>query len=158
VTKAATCLWFKSEAEEATRFYVETIPGSSLDRIVPYPMDIPHGKTGETMMTQFRLGGRDFMALNGNPSFPFTPAVSVALEFDGQAEVDRVWDALLVGGEAMACGWLKDRYGLAWQIVPKAMIRMLLDEDRTKVRRVFEAMTQMVKLDEAALVRAFEGR
>ena len=157
MTKAATCLWFKSEAEEATRFYVETIPGSSLDRIVPYPMDIPHGKTGETMMTQFRLGGRDFMALNGNPSFPFTPAVSVALELDGQAEVDRVWDALLVGGEAMACGWLKDRYGLAWQIVPKAMIRMLLDEDRTKVRRVFEAMTQMVKLDEATLVRAFEG-
>ena len=155
----APCLWFDGKAEEAARFYVSLLPDSRIDGILPYSIDAPGGspRAGEVMMVEFTLSGRPYLALNGGPHFTFTPAISLAVSCRDQREVDRIWDALLEGGTVMQCGWITDRYGVTWQIVPKAFTEMLKDADIVRVRRVTEAMMTMVKLDLPALQDAFDG-
>lgn len=153
----APCLWFDGKAEEAARFYVSLLPNSRIDSVLPYTVETPGGKPGEVMLVEFTLAGSAYLALNGGPYFKFTPAISLSVTCADQAELDRLWDALLDGGTPMECGWLTDRYGVSWQIVPEAMTRMIKDKDSAKVRRVMEAMMTMVKLDIATLERAYHG-
>jgi predicted 3-demethylubiquinone-9 3-methyltransferase (glyoxalase superfamily) len=157
VRKIAPCLWFGGKAEEAARFYVSLLPDSRIDAVVPYSMDLPGGSPGDVMMVEFTLAGQAYLALNGNPSFQFTPAVSFAVGCADQAEVDRLWDALCEGGSPGRCGWLTDRFGVSWQIVPTALIAMMKDEDVARVRRVTQAMLPMSKLDLRALRAAFDN-
>jgi len=152
------CLWFDKNAEEAARFYASIFPESRVDHVQRSPTDYPNGKAGDPILIEFTLGGRPFQGLNGGPNVPFTQAVSFAIECADQAEVDRYWDALTAdGGEPVACGWCKDRFGLSWQVVPKRMIELLADPDPGRARRAMEAMMGMVKLDVAALERAADG-
>jgi len=152
-------LWFDGNAEEAANFYVSLLPGSRVDEIVRSPADNPGTKQGEVIVVDFTLAGRKFSGLNGGPQFKFTEAVSFAVRCKDQAEVDRLWDALTAdGGEPVQCGWLRDRFGLSWQIVPEEMYDYLSSPDRDASRRAFEAMMGMVKLDAAELRRAFEGK
>lgn len=151
------CLWFDGKAEEAARFYVSLLPDSRIDAILPYSVETPGGKPGDVMSVEFTLAGARYMALNGGPFFRFTPAISLFVPCADQAEVDRLWDALSDGGAPMQCGWVTDRYGVSWQIVPKALGEMLKDRDAAKVRRVTEALLQMVKLDIGELEKAFRG-
>lgn len=146
------CLWFDGRAEEAARFYVGIFPDSRIDRLTPGPTDWPSGKAGEVVTVEFTLAGRPFLALNGGPGVPFTEAVSMSVPCADQAEVDRYWEALLVdGGRPMQCGWLADRYGLRWQIVPDILPRTLGGEDRAAAARAFQAMMTMVKIDVAGI-------
>ncbi|HXI20791.1 MAG TPA: VOC family protein [Gemmatimonadales bacterium] len=146
-------LWFDGRAEEAMQFYTAIFPNSrilSLSRA---------GAAGPVISGTFELAGRPFMALNGGPTYQFTPAISLFVSCRTQAEIDDYWDRLLAGGgEPTRCGWLKDRFGLSWQVVPTVLGRLLGDPDREKAGRAMQAMLQMVKLDIAALERAFEGR
>lgn len=158
MSKITPCLWFDGKAEEAANFYVSLLPDSRIDKIMRAPADYPDGKAGSVLTVEFTLAGHQFMGLNGGPQFPFTEAVSFTIDCKDQAEVDRYWDALIEGGGApVQCGWLKDRYGLSWQIVPDILPRLMADPDRAKARRVMEAMMEMVKLDVAAIQRAYEG-
>lgn len=158
MSRIAPCLWFDGQAEEAAKFYVSVIPDSRIDEVVRAPADYPSGSAGSVLVVEFTLGGRPFSALNGGPEFKFNEAVSFMIDCADQAEVDRLWDALCSdGGTPVQCGWLRDRYGLSWQIVPTALKRMLADPDREKARRAMEAMMGMVKLDIAALQRAYAG-
>ena len=157
MSKIAPCLWFKDEAEEAAKFYVSLLPDSKILYVQKNVMDSPGGKSGTVLIVEFELAGQRFQALNGNPQFEFNHAISVSVDCKDQAEVDRLWAALLKGGEAVACGWIKDRYGVSWQIVPSVLPKMLADPDRTKAQRVMTAMMDMVKLDIAALQRAYDG-
>jgi len=158
MSKIAPCLWFDGKAEEAARFYVSLLPDSRIDAVLPYTVETPGGKPGDVMLVEFTLAGSPYLALNGGPNFQFTPAMSLFLNCADQAEVDRLWNTLLEGGTPMACGWITDRYGISWQIVPEAMTRMIKDKDPAKVRRVMEAMMTMVKLDLATLEKAYEGK
>ncbi|WP_243369363.1 VOC family protein [Microvirga solisilvae] len=153
----APCLWFDGKAEEAARYYVSLLPDSRIDAVLPYTVETPGGKLGDVMLVELTLAGSPYLALNGGPNFQFTPAISFFVNCVDQAEVDRLWNTLLDGGTPMACGWITDRYGISWQIVPEAMTRMIKDKDPAKVRRVMEAMMTMVKLDLAALERAYRG-
>ncbi len=156
--KITPCLWFNHDAEEAANFYVSLLPDSRIDDIVRSPADYPNGREGDVITVDFTLAGRQYQALNGGPQFPFTEAVSFMIHCEDQAEVDRLWDVLTAdGGEPVRCGWLKDRYGLRWQICPEEMLQMLASEDRAGARRAFEAMMGMVKLDLAELKTAFAG-
>ena len=157
--KVFPCLWFDGDAEEAANFYVSLLPDSRVDEVVRSPADNPSMKEGGVLVVDFTLAGRKFSGLNGGPNFKFNEAVSFAVRCKDQAEVDRLWDALAAdGGEPVQCGWLKDRFGLSWQIVPEEMYEMLSSPDRDGARRAMEAMLKMVKLDLAELKRAFEGR
>jgi predicted 3-demethylubiquinone-9 3-methyltransferase (glyoxalase superfamily) len=151
------CLWFDGKAEEAAEFYVSLLPDSRIDTVHRGALDWPGGAKGDVLMVEFTLAGRPHMALNGGPYFQFTPALSLAVDCADQAEVDRLWDALSAGGSTMECGWLTDRYGLAWQITPARLTEMMRDPDAAKVERVFRAMFTMVKLDLAALEAAYAG-
>lgn len=151
-------LWYAKEAEEAARFYASIFPDSRVDRVTPLPVESPSGPAGSVKMVDFTLFGQPFMAISAGPLDPFNHAISFMVLCDDQAEVDRYWDALLDGGSPEQCGWLKDKYGLSWQIVPAAFIEMMGDPDREGVRRAAEAMMKMVKLDLAALKAAYEGR
>src|SRR3546814_833565 len=124
---------------------------------LPYSVETPGGKPGDVMSVEFTLAGQSYMALNGGPYFQFTPAISFFVDCADQAEVDRLWDALSDGGSTMQCGWLTDRYGVSWQIVPGVLGEMMKDKDPEKVRRVTTAMLQMTKLDIAGLRNAYEG-
>jgi predicted 3-demethylubiquinone-9 3-methyltransferase (glyoxalase superfamily) len=157
MSKITPCLWFDGKAEEAARFYVSLLPDSRIDIVLPYPVETPGGKPGDTMLVEFTLAGESYMALNGGPYFQFTPALSLYVNCNGQAEVDRLWDALSDGGTPMQCGWITDRYGVSWQIVPAALGVMMKDKDTAKVRRATEAMLQMIKLDVAQLEKAYNG-
>jgi predicted 3-demethylubiquinone-9 3-methyltransferase (glyoxalase superfamily) len=138
-------LWFDDRAEEAARYYASIFPGSSIESTGP-------------MSTTFTLTGQRFIALNGGPMFTFTPAVSFFVSVETQDEVDRLWEALLAGGgKPSKCGWLEDKYGLSWQIVPEALGEMLSDDNEAKADAVMQAMLQMVKLDIAALRRAYDA-
>ena len=154
------CLWFDTQAEEAARFYTGIFPNSKIVAITRYPdagQQI-HGKpAGSVMTVLFELDGQAFTALNGGPYFKFTEAVSFQIECDTQEEIDRLWDALGEGGTIEQCGWLRDRYGLCWQITPKILGEMMKDKDRARAGRVAEAMLQMVKLDIAGLQRAYNN-
>ena len=148
--KITPFLWFDNQAEEAVNFYVSIFPNSRIDSVARYGADGP-GPAGSVMTVAFQLDGQDFVALNGGPVFTFTPAISFYVSCRTQEEVDHFWEKLTAGGEEEQCGWLKDRYGLSWQIVPTALIEMLQDPDPEKAHRVMNAMLQMRKIDIAAL-------
>jgi predicted 3-demethylubiquinone-9 3-methyltransferase (glyoxalase superfamily) len=151
-------LWFDGQAEDAAGFYVSVFPDSSIDGISRYGAAGP-GPEGSAMVVDFRLSGRRFTALNGGPEFRFNESVSFVVPCETQAEVDRYWDALVAGGEPSACGWLRDRFGLSWQVVPTELERMISDPDPEKARRVTEAMLKVRgKLELDPLRAAFEGR
>ncbi len=155
MAEVTTCLWFDRDAEAAVRFYVATVPNSAIDHIQRSPAAWPGGAAGDVLVVTFRLGGQRFMALNGGAPADYGTAASVSVECADQAEVDRLWAALTAeGGAEMRCGWLRDRWGVPWQIVPETLPRLLADPDPAVSARVFTAMTGMVKLDVAALERA----
>jgi predicted 3-demethylubiquinone-9 3-methyltransferase (glyoxalase superfamily) len=156
--KITPCLWFDHDAEEAANLYVSLLPDSRIDNIVRSPADNPSTKEGAVLVVEFTLAGRKYSGLNGGPAFPFTEAVSFMIHCEDQAEVDRLWDALIAdGGQPSQCGWLKDRFGLSWQVIPREMLDMLASEDREAAGRAMEKMMTMVKLDVAELRRAYEG-
>ena len=156
--KLYPCLWFDGNAEEAAAFYTSLIPDSRIDNVWRSPAETPSGPAGMVMTVDFTLAGQHFQALNGGPEFSFNEAVSFVIECEDQAEVDRLWDTLTAdGGEPGPCGWLKDRFGLSWQIVPKALNEMVESEDKDAARRAMERMLQMGKLDVEELRRAYEG-
>ena len=158
MSKIAPCLWFDGNAEEAAQFYTSLLPDSRIDKIMRSPADYPGGSAGTVLTVDFTLAGQQFMGLNGGPEFPFTEAVSFTINCEDQAEVDRYWDALIAGGGApVQCGWLKDRFGLSWQITPTILPEMMADPDVARARRVMEAMMKMVKIDIAAIKAAYEG-
>ena len=145
MSKITPFLWFDSQAEEAARFYTSIFKSSQIDFISP-------------MSATFHLDGQKFMALNGGPQFPFTEAISFFVNCDTQAEVDDLWEKLSAGGITQQCGWLKDKFGISWQIIPTVLGDMLQDEDTEKSKRVMSAMLQMEKIDIARLRQAYEGR
>ena len=157
MSKIRPCLWFDGEAEEAANFYVSLFPSSRIDHVQRNVMDSPSGKAGTVLVVEFTLAGQRFMALNGGTRFEYTHAISFEVDCADQAEVDRLWDALSDGGSIEQCGWLKDRYGVSWQIVPAVLGQMLGDPDPAKAQRVMRAMLQMIKLDIAGLTAAYEG-
>ncbi|HET8539373.1 MAG TPA: VOC family protein [Anaeromyxobacter sp.] len=150
-------LWFESQAEEAARFYASIFDDARIGEITRYGPAGP-GPEGSVMTVEFELQGQRFIALNGGPQFKFTEAVSFSVECETQEEVDELWEKLADGGEEGPCGWLKDRYGLSWQVTPKALGELLADRDPARSRRVMEAMFRMKKLDVAGLRRAYDGR
>jgi predicted 3-demethylubiquinone-9 3-methyltransferase (glyoxalase superfamily) len=155
MSKVSTCLWFANEAEAAARRYVSLVPGSGIEHVLRSPGDWPGGKTGEVIMVSFTLGGQRFQGLNGGSPANYGTAASISVECADQAEVDRLWTALTAdGGSAIMCGWLRDKWGVPWQIVPAMLPRLLADPDPAVAARVFAAMTGMIKLDIAALERA----
>ena len=153
MSKIAPCLWFDGVAEEAASFYVSLLPDSQVDKIVRSPADTPSGPEGSVLVVEFTLAGQRFIALNGGPQFRFNEAISFTIDCSDQAEVDRLWEALSADEAAEQCGWLKDRFGVSWQIVPGALPTLLGDPDPDKARRVMQAMLQMKKIDIAALER-----
>ena len=158
MSKISTCLWYGKDAEAAARLYISLVPGSSLDHVMHSPGDWPGGKAGEVIMVSFTLGGQSFQGLNGGKPEDYGNAASISVSCADQAEVDRLWTALTAdGGKAIMCGWLRDKWGVPWQIVPEILPRLLADPDPAVCGRVFAAMTSMVKLDVAALERAAAG-
>lgn len=148
-------LWLKGDAEEAAKFYTGLFPDSRIDRLMLSPADNPSAAKGELLIVEFTLNGQKFLAINGGPAFKFTEAVSFAIECEDQREVDRYWDALTAdGGEAIQCGWCKDRYGLFWQVVPRRLMELLYGEDGDAAERAAQAMFKMIKIDIAALESA----
>jgi predicted 3-demethylubiquinone-9 3-methyltransferase (glyoxalase superfamily) len=148
--KITPFLWFDTQAEEAANYYVSLFPNSRITNVARYPSDSqpPAGPPGTVMTIGFELEGQEYTALNGGPMFPLTEAVSFVIHCADQAEVDRYWDALLAdGGQASACGWLKDKFGLSWQIVPQALLDLYSSPDKAAVGRQSAARMQMVKLD-----------
>lgn len=156
MTAIATNLWFTTEAEEAARHYCAAIPGAKLGDIVRMPAGGP-GPEGAAMLVSFSIGGASCLAMNGNPQPGFNAGVSLVATCADQAELDRVWDALLAGGKPMACGWLQDRFGVAWQVVPEALPRLMTTGDPAQCGRVMGALMQMVKIDVATLEAAFHA-
>ena len=150
------CLWFDNQGEEAARYYMSIFGGSRLGRIQRYTAAGP-GEEGTVVSVEFELNGQQFLALNGGPLYQFNAAVSVVVECADQAEVDYYWDRLTEGGQEVACGWLTDKYGLSWQVVPTVFLDMVTGADQVKAARVQAAMLSMKKLDIAALERAYAG-
>jgi predicted 3-demethylubiquinone-9 3-methyltransferase (glyoxalase superfamily) len=156
--KFSTWLWFDGNAEEAAKLYTSLFPDSRIVRVDRAASDTPGNKEGDILTVEFELGGRTFAGLNGGPQFRFSEAISIQVLCDDQAEVDRYWDALTAdGGEESMCGWLKDKYGLSWQIVPKVLNELLDTGDADAARRTMEAMLKMQKLDVATLQAAHDG-
>ena len=153
-TRITPFLWFDHQAEEAANFYTSIFKNSKRGTVMRYGEEGP-GPKGTVMSTTFELEGQEFIALNGGPMFTFSPAISFFVKCDTQAEVDHFWEKLSAGGEIQPCGWLKDRYGVSWQIVPTVLDEMLADEDPEKAGRVMRAMLQMKKLDIEGLKRAY---
>ena len=156
--KVIPTLWFdKNQGEEAARFYVSLLPNSRIDAVVESPGDYPDGQAGDVLVVEFTLAGNRYTALNGGPMFKFTEAMSLQIDCEDQAEVDRLTEALSAVPDAEQCGWVKDRWGLSWQIVPYALPRLLADPDPAVRKRVFDAMMQMKRLNVAELERAARG-
>jgi predicted 3-demethylubiquinone-9 3-methyltransferase (glyoxalase superfamily) len=153
VQKIIPSLWFDTEAEEAARFYASVFPNSKIGEVTHYGSAGPR-QEGMVMTVSFELDGHEFVALNGGPDFTFNEAISLEVTCDDQQEVDRYWTALTEGGEPGPCGWLKDRFGLSWQIVPKVLNELLTDPDREKAQRVMAAMLKMQKIEVDELERA----
>lgn len=151
--KITTFLWFNDKAEEAANFYVSLFKNSKIDAISRYG-DAGPGPKGSVMVVNFELDGQKFMALNGGPHFTFTPAISLFVNCESQDEVDQLWEKLADGGRKDRCGWLQDKYGLSWQIIPKALMQLMSDSDRQKAGRVMKAMLQMDKIDVRKLEEA----
>lgn len=153
------CLWFDTAAEEAANFYCEVFPNAKVTAVSRYPEGMPGDRAGQVLTVAFELDGKPFTALNGGPVFTFSEAISFQINAQDQAEVDRYWDALLAdGGSESRCGWLKDRFGVSWQVVPVQLAQLMSGPDRAAANRVAQAMMQMVKLDIAALEAAAAQR
>ena len=153
------CLWFDGNGEEVLDFYTGIFPNSRVVDRLYWPANGPGPKDGGLLTATFQLDGQEFMVLNGGPEYKFTPALSLYVPCETQAEVDHYWDKLLEGGgKPVQCGWLTDRYGVSWQVAPHAMIRMFQDKDVEKAGRAMRAMMQMVKLDLATVQKAYDGR
>ena len=159
-SKIVPCLWFDTQAEEAARFYTGVFPGGRITEVSHFPavgQEI-HGKAAGSVMTvAFEIGGQDFTALNGGPNFKFTEAVSFVVHCDTQEEVDRYWTVLSEGGSTNVCGWLKDKYGLSWQIVPVFVMQVLQEENPRKTEAMMREVVKMTKLEIAPLERALEA-
>jgi predicted 3-demethylubiquinone-9 3-methyltransferase (glyoxalase superfamily) len=153
--KITPFLWFDDKAEEAMNFYVSIFKNSKVGTITRYGEGGP-GPKGTVMSVTFQLDGQDFFALNGGPLFKFTEAISFFVNCETQQEVDELWEKLSAGGEKSRCGWLKDKYGLSWQIIPSVLTKMLGDKDAGKAKRVMEAMLQMDKIDIDRLKQAYD--
>ena len=153
--KITPFLWFDGRAEEAANFYTAIFPNSKIVNMVRYGEAGP-GRKGSVMSATFELQGQEFIALNGGPMFTFSPAISFFVHCETQAEVDTVWEKLSDGGEKQRCGWLRDKFGVSWQVVPTILGQMLQDKDAEKSKRVMNAMLQMDKLDIAVLTRAYQ--
>jgi len=156
--KITPFLWYAKEAEEAARFYTSIFPDSRITRISTLPSESPSGPPESVKVVEFALFGQSFAAMSAGRMEPFNHAISLVVDCDDQPEVDRYWNALLQGGTPEACGWLKDRYGVSWQIVPRALFTMMADPDRAKAKRATDAMLKMVKLDLPTLQAAFDGK
>lgn len=154
--KITPCLWFDDQAEEAAEFYTSVVPGSRIVEIRRYGEAGPR-PAGMVMTVEFELAGQRFLALNGGPDFTFNEAISLSVDCASQEEVDELWSALGDGGSEGPCGWLKDKYGVSWQIVPRALPELLGDPDPVKSQRVMRAMLGMKKIDIQELVDAYEG-
>jgi len=155
--KIKPCLWFDTNAEEATNFYVSVFKNSEVQSMSRYGEGGPMPE-GTVLVTNFSLDGQEFMALNGGPHFKFTEATSFIIDCTSQDEVDYYWDRLSEGGEPSQCGWLKDKFGLSWQVVPRILGELLQDKDPEKAGRVMQAMLQMTKIDIAKLKEAYEQK
>ena len=151
------CLWFDGNAEEAAKFYASLFHNSHVDAVHRAPSDYPSGKAGDALLVEFTLMGQPFSGLNGGPQFKFNEAISFQIPVETQAEADRFADALSAVPEAEQCGWVKDRFGVSWQIVPRQLIRLIGDVDRARAKRAFDAMMQMKRIDIAAIERAADG-
>jgi predicted 3-demethylubiquinone-9 3-methyltransferase (glyoxalase superfamily) len=157
-SKIYTHFWYAKEAEEAARFYASIFPNSRVDRVTPLLSDSPSGPAGSVKVVDFTLFGQRFQAISAGPHHEFNDAISMVVLCDDQAEVDRYWNALLDGGgKAQACGWLIDRFGLRWQIVPAVLDELMRDKDPARSKRVTDAMLKMVKLDISALEQAYRS-
>jgi predicted 3-demethylubiquinone-9 3-methyltransferase (glyoxalase superfamily) len=154
--KVTPLLAFDGQAEEAARFYVSLLPDSRIDRVTRSPVETPGGPAGSVLVVEFTLAGTQYIALNA-PGFVFTEAVSFQIACEDQAEVDRLWAALTDGGSEVACGWLKDRWGVFWQVTPTRLMELINDTDRERARRAMEAMMKMIKIDIAELERAVDA-
>jgi predicted 3-demethylubiquinone-9 3-methyltransferase (glyoxalase superfamily) len=155
--KVTPCLWFNGQAEEAAQFYVSVLPNSKIDKVVRSTVDTPGGPAGSVLVVEFTLAGNTFVGLNGGPKFSFTEAVSFQIATETQEETDRLWNALSEGGSTNVCSWLKDRWGLSWQIVPTRLPQLLSDPDPGRRQRAMQAMMKMTKIDIAELERAADG-
>jgi predicted 3-demethylubiquinone-9 3-methyltransferase (glyoxalase superfamily) len=161
--KITPCLWFDTNAEEAARFYTSIFKNSKIGNVSRYTeagYEVHHMPAGTALMVEFELDGRKFTALNGGPVFKFTEAISFQVSCDSQEEVDYYWEKLSAGGDpkAQQCGWLKDKFGVSWQIVPRGLVEMMTDKDAKKSGRVMQALMPMKKLDIEKLKQAYEGR
>jgi predicted 3-demethylubiquinone-9 3-methyltransferase (glyoxalase superfamily) len=150
-------LWFDDQAEEAATLYTSLFPDSQINKVTRYG-EVGPGKAGTVMTVDFELNGRPFVALNGGPHYTFSEAVSFVVNCETQEEVDRYWERLSEGGQEQPCGWLKDRFGLSWQVVPTVLVELLSDPDPEKSQRVMAAMLQMSKIEIEPLRRAYEGK
>ncbi|ALV06048.1 VOC family protein [Roseateles depolymerans] len=158
IPKNTICLWYDGTAQEAAEFYARTFPDSRVDGVFLAPSDYPAGKAGDVLTVSFTVCGIPCIGLNGGPAFTHSEAFSFQIATDDQAETDRLWNAILSnGGQASACGWCKDRWGLNWQITPRVLIEALADPDKAVGRRAFEAMMSMTKIDVAAIEAAARG-
>ncbi len=155
--KITPFLWFNDNAEEAVTYYVSTFSNSRITHTERYG-DAGPGPKGSVMIMNFQLDGQEFIALNGGPHYTFNPAISFMVNCDDQKEVDRLWAKLTDGGKEVQCGWLQDKFGVSWQIVPRVFFELMKDKDPAKSQRVFQAMMQMVKFDIEALRRAYDGK
>ena len=155
--KIKTFLWYDNNAEEAARFYCTLFKDSKVIKVTRYPEGSP-APAGTVMTVEFQLAGVQFVALNGGPHFKFTEAISLSVDCESQAEVDDLWSKLTQEGQPSQCGWLKDKYGLSWQIVPLVLLELLSGQDAAKSARVMQAMMKMTKIDIAALQRAADGK
>ena len=158
IAKNRICLWFDGQALEAAQFYARTFPDSAVGAVMRAPGDYPAGAQGDVLTVDFSVAGIPCLGLNGGPQFKHSEAFSFQIATDDQAETDRLWNAVIAdGGQASACGWCKDRWGLAWQITPRALTEALADPDRAAAQRVFAAMMTMAKIDIAAIEAARRG-
>ena len=158
MAKITPHLWYSTQAEEAAAFYCSLLPNSRVERVIALPAQSPSGPPGSVKIVDFTLAGTPFQAITAGPLDPFNHAISFIIKCDDQAEVDRLWDALSKGGSVEQCGWLKDRYGVSWQIVPAVFDTMMSDTDPVRAKRVVDAMLKMVKFDIAGLQKAYDGR
>ena len=153
--KITPFLWFDHQAEEAATFYTSIFKNSKIETVTRYG-DAGPGPKGSVMTIAFELDGQKFVALNGGPHYQFTPAISFVVDCEGQEDVDHYWEKLTAGGKEIQCGWLVDKYGVSWQIVPKVLVDMLTDKDPARSKRVMTAMLQMKKIDIAGLKAAHD--
>jgi predicted 3-demethylubiquinone-9 3-methyltransferase (glyoxalase superfamily) len=155
--KITPFLWFDKNAEDAAKFYTSIFKNSKIGKVARYG-DAGPGPKGSVMTVEFELNGQQFVALNGGPEFKFTEAISFVVNCESQEEIDYFWGKLTAGGQEVQCGWLKDKFGLSWQIVPTAIPKMLTDPDPAKSQRVMKAMLKMIKIDLPTLQRAYDGK